>query len=236
MGRHVTRLRNRGTEVVLRQVRAQAAVCQRTSLTMPRSVDRQLFSLTNVCAGACALLALPVLVPVLFALSPILFLAGLIWVALRKRKNSSIEKFADPPLKPSELLGGKNKSVDGAEPPHLPPNTSADSSNSGIQANDANSGNGNNANSSKGSNATMVAPVHASSSASSVKSTKTSTPSPAAPFQAKPSPSSRSESAQPAAAPATGSAALLARIRSAQASCQHAIHANRQFAVVELGL
>lgn len=214
-GRHVTSLV--AAEVLLRdngcvpRLLALSLVFSNSNM----SVGRQRLSLASSCAVGCALLALPVLLPLLFAISPILFLAGVVWFVWSKKGTGSSEEVADPPSKPSKtskLLA--DKSVDGAEPPALPPKPLTDSSVSEAKSN--------NAKISKGSTASSVPHEDASSNASSVKSTKIKdTPRAAAPAQARPGSSNKSEAAQPAAAPATGSAALLARIRFAHLSCQH---------------
>lgn len=62
---------------------------------MPTSADQQSVSPAILCAGACALLALPVLLPVLLAISPLLLLVGLIWLVWRPTSIPSSRKAVD---------------------------------------------------------------------------------------------------------------------------------------------
>ena len=56
------------------------------------SADKQRVTPAVVCAGGCAVLALPVLLPVLLAFSPLLLIAGLIWLIWRKLSIASNQK------------------------------------------------------------------------------------------------------------------------------------------------
>ena len=76
---------------------------------MPTSAEQQRVSPASLCAGACALLALPVLLPALLAISPLLLLAGLIWLVWRptsippSRKAVELSSQEKPPKVPEQV-------------------------------------------------------------------------------------------------------------------------------------
>ena len=76
---------------------------------MATSGDQQRVSPAMLCAGACALLASPVLLPMLVALSPLLFFAGLIWFVWAQiatspsRKNEDLSSNRQPLKSPKQV-------------------------------------------------------------------------------------------------------------------------------------
>lgn len=76
---------------------------------MPTSADQQRMTPAVLCAGGCGLLALPVLLPVLLAISPFLLFAGLIWLVWRqllipsKRKAVDLSIKKQPPKVPEQV-------------------------------------------------------------------------------------------------------------------------------------
>ena len=61
---------------------------------MPVSTDHQRLNAGSLCAAGCALLALPVLIPLLLVISPILLFLALIWYVWAHSQNIASEKTA----------------------------------------------------------------------------------------------------------------------------------------------